>query len=65
MAQAKDSIENAKKLMGALSRMPPKPRVDMKIGKPTKKSLLSRPSRNQKLQKRPTSRSSLGFSFVG
>jgi hypothetical protein len=35
---AKESLDDTKRLMGALMRMKPKPHEDMKIGKKAKKS---------------------------
>ncbi len=37
MAARKDDLEEVKRIMGALVRMPPKPHEKMKIGKPRRK----------------------------
>jgi hypothetical protein len=36
-----DDLRQTKKLMGALLRMPPKPHSEMKLGKPTAKTVKS------------------------
>ncbi len=44
-------LEETKRLMAALGRMPPKPHVEMKIGKPKAKSSKS-PSDRKRIQKK-------------
>jgi len=34
MSKGRDQMEEAKRIMGALVRMPPKPHGEMKLGKP-------------------------------
>jgi len=47
MAKVRDELEEAKRIMGALVRMPPKPHDQMKLGKPSGKS-----KKNNKRQRR-------------
>jgi hypothetical protein len=48
MARSSDSLDLAKRVMGALLRQPPKPHDDMKIGKPK--------SKRAKAQKKPSAK---------
>jgi hypothetical protein len=51
MVDSKDRLEEAKRIMGALVRMPPKPHADMKIGKkrePAEASPRRSPSRKKR-----------------
>jgi len=41
MTPRKNDLEQTKRLMGALVRMPPKPHEDMKVGKPKRKKAKS------------------------
>jgi hypothetical protein len=47
MGSEKDKLEEAKRIMGALVRMPPKPHDEMKLGKPRGKSA-AKPKRKTK-----------------
>ena len=48
----KDDLEETKRLMGALLRMPPKQHEDMKVKKREPSKLSPRPSSRKKQQKR-------------
>jgi hypothetical protein len=49
MANApKDPLQDAKRIMGALVRMPPKPHEQMKIGKRTKTAIKKRQAKKAK-----------------
>jgi hypothetical protein len=43
----RDKLEQDKRLMGALLRMPPKPHAEMKLGKPKRKIAKNRPSKQK------------------
>jgi hypothetical protein len=52
MGSGKDELEQAKRIMGALVRMPPKPHDEMKLGKPRGKPRKSRTREKKALPKR-------------
>jgi hypothetical protein len=51
MGSEKDALEGAKRIMGELVRMPPKPHDEMKLGKPRGK-----PSKSPRAKKAPPKR---------
>jgi hypothetical protein len=57
MGSEKDALEGAKRIMGALVHMPPRPHDEMKLGKPRGK-----PSKSLKAKKAPPKRGQLGDS---